>query len=178
VRIDSPIGRRSFLRMGAGLAVLSQLRLGVAAPAVAAPAVALRVLSAGDAATLAAIAERMTFTGDPEMPRFSQTDGLRTIDTALLQVPGDVAAQLHWALLLFDYGPLLFLLRLSRFTGLEAEAQDHYLAAWQHSRFGLLRLAFDAFKNLSFLGYYAQDATWKGIHYAGPWVPRPRRAVG
>ena len=34
----------------------------------------------------------MTFTGDPSMPRFADTAGLQTIDTALLQLPPERAA--------------------------------------------------------------------------------------
>ena len=55
---------------------------------------ALRVLSPRDARILGALADRMTFTGDPSMPRFADTAGLQTIDTALLQLPPDVPQQL------------------------------------------------------------------------------------
>jgi hypothetical protein len=67
--------------------------------------------------------------------------------------------------------------RLSTFTGLDAAAQDDYIRAWSESRFAVLRTGFQAFKNLSYLGYYSQDATWKGIHYDGPWAPKPRRRI-
>ncbi len=156
---------------------LSQLRMpSEVAGAQSAPG-AVRVLSAGDARIMTAIAERMTFTGDPAMPRFAETAALLAIDTALLQTPPDVSRQLHWGLLLFQYGPPVLDGMLSTFTGLNEEAQDEYLTGWERSRFETCRLAFLAFKNLSMLGYYSQDATWKGIHYDGPWVPRPRRVV-
>ncbi len=159
---------------------LSRLRppAALAVPAAAARSVTLRVLRPGDAHVLRVVADRITFTGDPAMPRFGDTAGLLTIDTALLQLPVGTADQLHWGLLLFQYGPPLFDLRLSTFTGLSDEAKDGYLTGWEQSRFETRRLVFRALKNLSLLGYYAQDATWKGIHYGGPWVPRPRRVIG
>jgi hypothetical protein len=173
-------GRRDFLRLSGfsvGLLALSQLRFAPSAFAAAAPETGLRVLSAGDARTLAAVAARITFTGDAAMPRFGDTDGLRTIDTALLQLPPEVPEQLSWALWLVEYGPPVFIGQPARYTGLDPAWQDIYLNDWADSRFQTRRLVFQAVKNLSMLGYYAQDASWPGIHYGGPWVPRPRRIV-
>lgn len=161
--------------MSAGLIALSRLRL--VAPVGAIEHRALRALDAEDARILGALAERMVFTGDPEMPRFADTDALATVDIALLQCPEEIRTQLHWGLRIFEYGPPVFSARLSTFTGLDADGQDEYLRAWSESRFPTIRLAFQAFKNLSYLGYYSQDATWKGIHYDGPWAPKPRRVV-
>jgi hypothetical protein len=164
--------------MSAALLALSRLRL---APAIAlsdAPASAeLRVLGRRDARILSAIAERMTFTGDPAMPPFGDTAGLQTIDAALRQLPPDVPQQLSYALVLFEYGPPLFAGKLATFTMLTPAWQDLYLDGWADSRFQSRRIAFQAFKNLSMLGYYSQDATWAAIHYQGPWVPRPRRVL-
>lgn len=179
---DVPIGRRGFLRLGGYAAAMTALaRLPSFAPAAraateAAPAEPmLRALSPGDGRILEAIADRMVFTDDPTMPRFADTEGLASIDAALAHLDPDVVDQLHWALLLFEWGPPLFAARLAAFTSLDAEAQDDYLNGWATSGFAVRRLAFQAFKNLSYLGYYSQDATWKTIHYDGPWVPRPRR---
>jgi hypothetical protein len=177
VSLNTPIGRRAFLRatgMSAALLTISRLR---AAPAAAA-ATAMRVLSPGGARVMSAIGERITFSGDPAMPRFSQTRALETIDAALRGLPPDIVQQLSWALWLFEYGPPLLLGKLSTFTGLTPEWQDVYLMSWEQSRFQMRRLAFQAVKNLAFLGYYAQDGTWKGIHYQGPWVPLPRVVIG
>jgi hypothetical protein len=165
--------------MSAALLTLSKLRPVTPAAALAAPTDAgLEVLGTGDARILSAIAERMVFTGDPAMPRFHETAGLRIIDHAMRHLDEDVTQQLHWALLLFEYAPPLFAGRLSTFTGLDATAQDAYVAGWADSHFTVRRIAFQALKNLSYLGYYADDATWKGIHYDGPWVPRPRKGLG
>lgn len=164
------LGRRRFLQLG-GLLLLSRLR---ALPALAAPAASLRVLAPGDAAVLAAIGARMTRTGDASMPPFD-SKAMRTIDGALLALPPEVPAQLSWALWLFEWGPPLFVGQPARFTRLAPAWQDAYLASWAGSRFHTRRIAFQAVKNLTMLGYYAQDQTWPGIHYGGPWAPRPRR---
>lgn len=178
VFLDSPLTRRSLLRTGgmsAALLALSRLRaLPATAQATAPAGAALRVLSPRDARILSAIGERMTFSGDPGLPRFADTAALSTIDTALLQLPAGDAQRLSWALLLFEYGPPLFLGRPSTFSGLTAQWQDAYLAGWADSRFHTRRIAFQAFKNLTMLGYYSQDATWPAIHYGGPWAPKGR----
>jgi hypothetical protein len=188
MRAEIPIGRRGFLRLGgfaAGMIALSRLRLAAPLPCQAGEVQGagsagpeLRSMSGEDGRILTAIAERMVYTGEPTMPRFSETGGLASIDAALAHLDADVAGQLHWALLLFEWGPPLFAVRASRFTGLAEDAQDDYLRDWAESRFAVRRLAFQAFKNLSYLGYYSQDATWKGIHYDGPWIPRPRMGAG
>ena len=178
MKLDLPIGRRAFLR-GTSAALLTLSRIGPVSGAVRAAesTETLRVLTPGDARILGAIADRMVFTADPSMPRFAETGGLLSVDAALLQLPAAIVKPLPWALRLFEYGPPIFAVRLSTFTGLDDEAKDSYLTGWAESRFEIRRLAFDAIKNLSMLGYYSQDATWKGIHYDGPWVPRPRRIV-
>jgi len=112
------------------------------------------------------------------MPPLRDTATVATIDTSLLYLAADLRGQFRWALTLFEYGPILFQLKLSRFTSLGPEERDAHLRDWAESRFLTRRLAFRAMKNLSYLGYYSQDSTWKGIHYSGPWAPRPRRRVG
>src|SRR5262245_40871178 len=100
--------------MSAGLMAIARLRPLTSAPAaLAVEPGTVRVLSPSDARILAAVAERMVATGDPTMPRFGDTAGLQTIDTALLQLPASTHEQLHWALLLFQYGPPVFAIGLS-----------------------------------------------------------------
>ena len=86
-------------------------------------------------------------------------------------------SQVGWLLTLFQWGPPLFQLKLKTFTSLTPDERDDYLRGWATSRSDTRRLAFRALKNLSMLGYYSQDATWKGIHYDGPWAPRARRVI-
>jgi hypothetical protein len=179
---SAPLDRRAFLRAtGMSAAMLAVARLRPLPAALASdPPNGVRVLSLspGDARILAALAERITLTGDPQMPAFAETEALATIDAALRQLSPDIVQQLSWGLWLFEYGPPVLIGRLSTFTGLSPEWQDVYLTTWEQSRFQVRRIAFQAIKNLAFLGYYSQDATWKGIHYQGPWVPMPRVVVG
>jgi len=179
MRLDAPFTRRALLRttaMSTALLALSRLR-ALPAGATAAAGATLGVLTLRDARIFSAIGERMTFTGDPALPRFGDTAALATVDAVLVQLPPDVPRQLSWALLAFEYGPPLFLGKLSSYSGLTPEWQDVYLAGWAESRFATRRLAFQAFKNLAMLGYYSQDAVWPAIHYQGPWAPKPRRPL-
>jgi hypothetical protein len=177
-RLRASLSRRAFLRytaVNAGLLALSRLRV---VPVLAAPVpVGLQVLDAREAEILSAIVERMVDNGDPHMPAVRDTGAIVTIDQALLQVEAGVRWQLRWLLKIFEWGPPLFQLELRTFTGMTAAARDGYIRDWAQSSIGARRLAYSALKNLAMLGYYAQDATWKGIHYDGPWVPRPRRVV-
>ena len=175
MHFDPAVSRRGFLGMSAGLLALSRLR---ALPAAAAATGELRMLSPRQARILTVLGDRITYTGEAVMPRFADTAALQTIDTALLQLPPDVPQQLSYALLLFEYGPPLFIGKPATFTGLPTRWQDVYLLGWSESRFHIRRIAFQAFKNLTMLGYYSQDATWPAIHYDGPWAPKPRRSVG
>lgn len=175
------LSRRSFLRYSAvtaGLLALSRLRLVPALAAQSAAATELRVLTPHQAEVLTAIVERMVFTGADHMPAARDTPAIATIDQALLQLDPAVQSQVGWLLTLFQWGPPLFQFKLKTFTGLTPEERDSYLEGWATSRSAMRRLAFRALKNLSMLGYYSQDATWKGIHYDGPWAPRPRKVIG
>lgn len=177
------LSRRSFLRYSAvtaGLATLTRLRVTSAAEAPAPASGALRIFTPHEAEILTAIAARMVDSGDAAMPAVQDTDAIATIDRTLLAVDDAVVWQLRWLLAFFQYAPPVLELRLATFTGMDPAQQDEYLRGWASSRFETRRLAFRALKNLSMLGYYAQDATWRGIHYDGPWVPRSaaRQGVG
>jgi len=168
--------RRSFLRataVTAGLATLARLRaVPVAAASPPASSATLQIFTRNEAGILTVIVERMVESGDPTMPAVRDTDAIATIDRTLGDVDEAVVSQLRWLLTIFEYGPPLFELRMATFTGMAPEQQDDYLRGWATSRFQTRRLAFRALKNLSMLGYYAQDSTWRGIHYDGPWLPR------
>ena len=173
-----PLSRRSFLQwtaVSAGLLTVARLRPVAAVAVPAGPAPAFRVLTPHTAEILTVIVERMVDNGEPDMPAVRDTGTIETIDVALYQLDPAVQAQLGWLLTMFEYGPPLLQGKLRRFTALRPEEQDDYLRGWETSRLPLRRIAFQALKNLAVLGYYSQDATWKGIHYDGPWVPRPRR---
>ena len=62
----------------------------------------------------------------------------------------------------------IFDLTFTRFSKMSDAGKDASLRAWMTSRLGLRRRAFYALRNLSYLGYYSQDATWGLIGYQGP----------
>jgi hypothetical protein len=171
------LSRRSFLRytaITAGLGTLARIR-GVPVAEATTVAAQLQIFSERQARVLAAIVERMVDSGDPSMPAVSDTRAVEIIDHTLTHVDESVQTQLQWLLTLFQYGPVLFDMRLATFTSMTPEDQDAYIRGWARSRFETRRLAFRALKNLAMLGYYSDDATWAGIHYTGPWAPRPRQ---
>lgn len=172
------VSRRSFLRwtaVSAGLLTVSRLRLAPAAAATS--GVCAPVLTPSQAEILTVIVERMVYSGAPEMPPVRETNAVETIEQALAQLDPATRSQVSSLITLFQWGPPVFQFKLHRFTKLAPDDQDAYLADWATSHVETRRIAFQALKNLSVLGYYAQDGTWKGLHYDGPWVPRPRRAV-
>jgi hypothetical protein len=174
------LSRRSLLRwtaVSASLLAVSRLRFAPALAATSTPAAGLRVLTPQQAEILTAIVERMVYTGSPDLPAVGETRTMETIDQALLQLDPTMQSQLSWLITLFQWGPPLFQCKLHRFTGLSAQDQDDYIRDWATSRVETRRIAFQALKNLSVLGYYSQDATWKAIHYDGPWAPRPKRTL-
>ncbi len=61
----------------------------------------------------------------------------------------------------------------SRFTRLDAAAQDRVLAATEASSSDLLRAGFDGLKSLVVMGYYRDARTWGIVGYDGPRVGRP-----
>ena len=61
----------------------------------------------------------------------------------------------------------------SRFTRLDAAAQDRVLAAIESSSSDLLRAGFDGLKSLVLMGYYRSASTWGIVGYDGPRVGRP-----
>jgi len=174
------VSRRSFLRWTAvsgGLLAVSRLRFAPALAAASSPAAALRVLTPQQAEIFTVIVERMVYSGAPEMPAVRETRAIETIDQTLLQLDPTVQSQLSWLITLFEWGPPVLQFKPHRFTKLPPEEQDDYIRDWATSGVETRRIAFQALKNLSVLGYYSQDATWKGIHYDGPWAPRPRKVL-
>jgi hypothetical protein len=61
----------------------------------------------------------------------------------------------------------------SRFTRLDAAAQDRVLVATEASSSDLLRAGFDGLKSLVVMGYYRDARTWGILGYDGPRVGRP-----
>lgn len=71
---------------------------------------------------------------------------------------------------LIEHAPLLFVPTLKRFSDLPAEAQERYLAGWEHSRFYPRRMVFQSLRALMSMAYLASPDVERAIG-----VERPER---
>jgi len=171
--------RRGFLRLAAAsasLCALAELRALPAAAASPSGTARGRFFDAGETEILTQIAERMVDSGQADAPPLRATAAIATIDRTCLGLDPSLTSPLPTALQLFEYGPFFFDWTFRRFTQLSDVEKDSSLTGWMTSRLELRRLAFQALRNLSILGYYSQPESWPLLGYAGPLVhsPRPR----
>lgn len=135
----------------------------------------LRVFDADEHAVVAALAEAFV----PEGGAFevgAPSVGLAArIDAFLVHEPPGVVSGLRSALGLVEWlgGP--FAGHLGRFSGLSLAARSEVLEALARSRLGLARAIFAGLKQLCLFVFYAQDASWAGVGYEGPWLGRGGR---
>ena len=168
--------RRGFLRLAgstAAFGALAQLSAPKAyALGCAAAAPSDRFFDAYETEILTQLMQRMTDTGLPDAPRVRDTHAVATVDAVCRGLDPAVSGVLPLALRLFEWGPLLFDWRLSRFTQLPAAEQDASLRGWMTSRLALRRAAFLGVRNLCFMGWYSQPEVWPLIGYQGPLLRR------
>jgi hypothetical protein len=154
--------RRGFLQLAgatAAFSALAQLRV-LPAAAACSPATGDRFFDDAETEILTQLMQRMVETGLPDAPQVRDTRAVATVDAVCLGLDPDVSSLLPLALLLVEWGPLLFDLRLARFTTLGADEQDASLRSWMTSRLPLRRTAFLGLRNLCFLGWYSQPEVW------------------
>ena len=172
--------RRGFLRLagaGASFAALAQIRAVPAAATEVRAHTGPSFFSPAEQEVLTQVVERMVASHEPGAPRVRDTHTVGTIDALCGSLDPSVTQPLPTLLRVVDWAPFLFDLRLRRFTRLTPAEQDASLDGWMRSRFALRRMAFQALRNLSFLGYYSQEETWPLIGYAGPLLrPKPDAA--
>lgn len=168
--------RRGFLKLAgatAAFSALAQLRvLPAAAAGTGEPASGDRFFDDAETEVLTQLMQRMVETGLPDAPQVRATRAVATVDAVCLGLDPAISGVLPLALLLVEWSPLLFDLRLARFTTLSADEQDASLRSWTTSRFQLRRTAFLGLRNLCFLGWYSQPEIWGLIGYQGPLLPR------
>lgn len=160
--------RRGFLSLLATSAALTALARIPAAGAVATSRCETAFFSDRERDLLTGVVERMVATGTPEAPAVTETGTIEVIDRICAGLDPEVSGVLPSLLRLVEWGPLLFDFSLTRFSKMSDDEKDASLHAWMTSRLGLRRRAFYALRNLSYLGYYSQDATWALIGYRGP----------
>jgi hypothetical protein len=160
--------RRGFLGLAATSSALTALARLPAAGAVATGRCETAFFSEGERELLTGVVERVVATGAPDAPAVGETRAIEVIERICAGLDPGVSGALPNLLRLVEWGPLLFDFSLTRFSKMSDAEKDRSLRAWMTSRFALRRRAFYALRNLSYLGYYSQEATWPLIGYRGP----------
>ena len=162
------VGRRSVLRGTLSGAAL--LAAGAVLPAgcrsYPPPAVPLHFFNPQEYAVFQAIARATLGLGDESI------DVAAEVDRLVARMDRSVRRDIRWILRIFEHGTHFFDLKGKRFTRLDRESQEAYLAGWMQSSLGARRLVFRALKLLSALGFYGAAETWTAIGYGGPWIGR------
>lgn len=164
--------RRGFLSLAASGAALTALARLSGAGVLPANRVRGAFFAEPEREILTRVAERMVETGAAGAPALRETRAIEVIDRICAGLDPKITGVLPHLLRLVEWGPLLFDFTPTRFSRMSDAECDASLRAWMSSRLGFRRRAFYALRNLSFLGYYSQDATWSLIGYQGPVVVR------
>lgn len=128
----------------------------------------LKVLTKREYQILKAVCERI-------MPQAREVYGLdlaEKIDSTLASVRTEYGQDLKRLLLVFEYAVSLFGFGFKRFTQMNPDEQDQYLAGWERSRLSFKRTGFQALKRLTLAAFYGSEESWPGIGYRGPWLDR------
>jgi len=168
------LSRRSFLKFGAagvgavalasGGGVLGLFALRGSAPAVA----GLEVLSAHEYRTISTIAQVHL----PEAGEFSLSakdfDIGSMFDIFLNGEPEENVSQIKQALLLFEYGPVVFDRKLATFSNLSPEMQLAHWNAWINSDSVTRRQVAMILRKFMSLVFFDQPEVWPHILYPVP----------
>lgn len=166
--------RRKFLGRvvgGVGLAALGGVG-GLAWLRGCAPRVeGLRCLSAEEHRTFEALAEAL-FPEGGAFPLGARGLGLgRAFDAFLEGEDDDRQSDLKTALLLLEFGPLLYGHRLVTFSNLDAEGRLAHFEAWATSGDLVRREISLALRKFASFVFYDRPEAWPGIGYALPLPP-------
>ena len=166
------LSRRRLLAAGLGGGVLIAAGVGgLAALRGTAPAVAgLSVLSAQEYRTLANIARAQLPRGGPFQLGAEDFDLPRAFDGFLKNEAAENVRDLRRALLLFEYGPVLFEGHFVTFSNLSVEQRAKHWEAWCQSDTALRRQVALAFRKFLSMVFYDTPEVWPSIHYPGPLI--------
>lgn len=160
--------RRAFLRWGAGGVgvILVGGGVGVWRLRGSAPRVAgLRCLSDHEYRTMKALAATIIPAGGPFPPGADDFDVARRFDEFLADESPENVSDVKGALLLVEYGPVIFDRRWRTFSNLDAAAQRRHWDDWELSPSLTRRKAALAFRKFVNLVFYDQMAVWPFIGY-------------
>lgn len=161
--------RRTLLKLGlGGLGALALGGGGLGALRGSAPAVSgLAVLDAHRFRTLLAIVEAQlpleAASGAAVGERLA-----RLFDGFLKGEHEENVADLKTALLLVEYGPVIFERRLSTFSNLPADERRRHWRSWMESDLALRRQVSLAFRKFLHVVFFDDPAVWPQIGYPGP----------
>ena len=171
-RIAAGLRRRDVLRLGA-LAPLWGVACRTAhtiAPAAGPEAPVPVALSAHHLAVLTALVDAL-HPGDGGRPAALAIGVPQRIDEELYFAPERFREQIGLALDLLEYGGLVAGFR-GRFSRLDRERRARVVLGLLDHRIGLARRVAAGLAQIANGFYYADERTWEGIGYDGPWVPR------
>lgn len=96
---------------------------------------------------------------------------LANIDGFFGRFPPKLRGDLGLGLKLFDYGALVIGWHFRRFISLDADAARAYCARWESGN-TVQRGVFGALKQIIYVSYWREPATWPPIGYEGPVTAR------
>jgi hypothetical protein len=171
------LSRRRFLKVSlvAGGAVLGLGGGGLLALRGRAPKVAgLRVLDAHEYRTLQSLVEVMLPRTDAIPVDAASMDLPRAFDAFLADEPEHNVEDLQKALVLIEFGPLVFDKKLTTFSRLDLEERSGHWKGWALSDNLLRRQVSIAMRKFFNLVYFDHERVWPHIGYPGPSLKRPR----
>jgi hypothetical protein len=174
------LSRRRFLKVSlvAGGAVLGVGGGGLLALRGSAPKVeGLRVLDAHEYRTLESLVEVMLPKTDAIPVDASSMDLPRAFDEFLANEPKHNVEDLQKALVLIEFGPLVFDRKLSTFSRLDATERTEHWDGWGTSDNLLRRQVSVAMRKFFNLVYFDHEEVWPHIGYPGPSLERVRGAA-
>lgn len=110
---------------------------------------------------------------DASIPTSDDTDVAGFVDGYVASMPEPVRRDIGRLLAYVEHLAPLRAGFASRFSRLDADAQDAVLRAMESSSIDLLRGGFEGLKSMCFMGYYRDPRTWRVLAYDGPLVARP-----
>jgi len=171
------LSRRRFLKVSlvAGGAVLGVGGGGLLALRGRAPKVdGLRVLDAHEYRTLQNLVEVMLPRTDAIPVDAASMDLPRAFDAFLADEPEHNVDDLRKALVLIEFGPLVFDKKLTTFSRLDLEERSAHWKGWALSDNLLRRQVSIAMRKFFNLVYFDHERVWPHIGYPGPSLKRPR----
>jgi len=128
----------------------------------------LRILSAHEYRTLTALARTHLPAGGAFPTGAKDFDIARQFDDFLADEPEDNIRDLKRALMLLEFGPVLFERKAKTFSNLSPKEQLRHWESWMLSPMLLRRQVSTAFRKFISLVFYDLEKVWPHIGYPGP----------